>query len=56
MHKELADLTFDELVSRGMELEINHFVRGEKLSRRLHAVMGLAVLWRYEKTAKENMK
>lgn len=56
MHKELADLTFDELVARGVELEINHIVRGEKLSRRLHAVMELAVRWRHEKTEKENKK
>ena len=56
MHKELADLTFDELVARGVEIEINNIVRGAKLSSRVFSVMELAVRWRYEKTEKENKK
>lgn len=50
MHKALKDMTFDELVREGVELELDAIVKGSPLCGRVRAVIDLAVRWAVEKT------
>jgi len=43
--KELHELTINELVKWGIELELDAIVRGESLKSRVYAVMSLAAQW-----------
>ena len=52
--KELRDISFEELVMRGIELELDAIVRGESLKSRVYAVMNLASLWAAERAAKKS--
>lgn len=51
MSKELKNMTFDELVKKCVEKELDAIVRGEKLSDRVYTICNLAVQWRSEKAA-----
>ena len=49
MHKELADLTWDELVREGIQLELDAIVQGRDLRSRVFQIMDLAARWNQEK-------
>ena len=42
---ELKDMSFDDLVREGVNLELDAVVQGESLRKRVWAVMDLAVRW-----------
>lgn len=56
MDKELVDLTFDELVKRGIQFELDAIVSGKSLHQRVYSLMNLATQWRHEKTQEESKK
>lgn len=50
MSKELAELSFEELVKMGVGKELDAIIKGESLHSRVHALVELGVRWRYEKS------
>jgi hypothetical protein len=56
MAKELAELSFDELVKLGINKELDAIVTGESLHSRVYSLMELAARWRFEKTKAEETK
>lgn len=50
--KDISEWTFDELVQRGVELELDSIVKGEPLASRVRRIMDLSVQWRHEKSVR----
>jgi hypothetical protein len=48
MSKALHEMTFADVVERGVELELDAVVQGMPLSKRVYAVVDLAVRWAAE--------
>lgn len=56
MDKELNEMSFEDLVRKGVEIEVDSFMAGEKIRDRVYRIMELAVRWRYEKSQTEKTK
>ena len=47
MAKELHEMTFEEAVKEGIELELDAVVQGKALRSRVYGVMELALRWQH---------
>ncbi len=45
MAKELEDMTFDELIKFGIELDTDAVVKGESLALRIRTLLDLGARW-----------
>lgn len=50
MSKEFKDMTFEELVKFGVEIELDAIVKGESLRSRVWQIMACATQWHNEQT------
>ena len=54
MSKELKDMTFDDLIRFGVEIDVDNIIQGKALKSRIYQVMELAARWSNEQNEKKN--